>query len=279
MATVANVKRSNDSHWYYIDGKPCYELPKADGKGMKSPTLADARKLNLAPSVTTILKILDKPALRDWLIEQAVLAVLTTPKKPGEADDQFVKRVLQVERVQDQESQVARDMGSEIHDALEKLFSGNPVSDELKPFVMPAYTEIIKRGKMVSLELPVAGRGYGGRLDAVQDQGEILMLWDWKTTKKLPDPAKGGSWSEHRLQLSAYAKAYHTKNKDADLLKGKRIRTGNVYISSIDPGKFVICEHPDNEWIITFSEGFFPLLIHWQWMNDYRPDYAAYGNQ
>ena len=34
MATVANIKNSEGSHYYYPDGTPCYSLPKKDGSGM-----------------------------------------------------------------------------------------------------------------------------------------------------------------------------------------------------------------------------------------------------
>ena len=53
------------NHWYKQDGSPCYEVPYADPKkGMRSTTIRDARKLNLVPSVTTILQVMDKPGLR-----------------------------------------------------------------------------------------------------------------------------------------------------------------------------------------------------------------------
>ena len=105
---------------------------------MKVPTLADARKLNLLPSVTTVLRILDKPALNEWKIEQGVLAVMTTPQLPGEEMDAFIHRVLHVEKVQDQEGKKARDRGTDIHAALESYFLGREVSDELRPWIEPA---------------------------------------------------------------------------------------------------------------------------------------------
>src|ERR1017187_7985575 len=96
MSTNANVKTQENGHWYFTSGEPCFEVPKADGKGMTKTTLRHAKKMNLLPSVTTILRVLDKPALTAWKIEQAVLAVMTTPRLPAEADDDFIKRVLAV---------------------------------------------------------------------------------------------------------------------------------------------------------------------------------------
>lgn len=287
MSTVANVNRSEGSHWYYPDGRPCYELPKADGKGMKSPTLADARKLNLFPGVSTILKVLHKEALVNWLVEQAVLAVLTTPRaiiatadpKTGkvterkETDDEFTKRVLSEDRVQDQESQIARDRGTEIHNALDSLCKGEAVSDEMAPWIAPAFNAVAKYGTILSTEVSIVGEGYGGRIDILQHNPELIWVWDWKTSKKLPDPKKGGAYKEHQLQLAAYAKAVQLDiwKKTS---KTPKIRTGNVYISTVTTGEFVICEHEDtkeNNWLRTFDMGFRPLVAHWQWANNYRP--------
>ncbi len=271
MTTVANTRRDADSsHWYYTDGRPCYELPKKDGSGMKVPTLADARKLNLVPSVTSILRILHKQALVDWLIEQACLAVLTSPRQDGEELDKFVYRVLHTERVQDEESKAARDRGTEMHAGLESLSLGEKISEDLMPWVFPAFQAVSMRGKPKAAEWIVVGDGYAGKVDLIQEQPETgdIWLWDWKTAKKLPDPSKGGAWSEHRLQLAAYAQAWWLMGTGDQSQKGT-IRTGNVYISTVEQGKFVICEH-DPDWSSVYSRGFLPLVMHWQWANNYR---------
>ena len=70
--TAARVATLESSHWYdSATGEPRHEIPKAKGDGMRKPTIADARKLKLLPSVTSILKVIDKPALTTWKIEQA----------------------------------------------------------------------------------------------------------------------------------------------------------------------------------------------------------------
>jgi hypothetical protein len=278
MATAANVRSEEGSHWYHSDGKPCYELPKADGKGMKSPTLADARKLNLVPGVSSILKVLHKEALVVWRIEQAILAVFTTPRNDiidtstgaalrVETDDEFIHRVLSTERVQDQESQIARDRGTQMHDGLEMLSKNQPVAPDLLPWIQPAFDAVMAYGSPIATELHCIGRGYGGRIDLLQKGQDCLWIWDWKTTKKLPDPKKG-AYLEHRLQASAYAMAtewdFFKKNYQKVMIK-----TGNVYISTVDQGQFVICEHP--EWKDTFMRGFEPLVTFWQFSNGFIP--------
>lgn len=259
MQTNARPLSSDAAHYYTLDGNPCYEVQAKNGN-MRATTLADARKLNLLPSVTTILKVLHKQGLVDWLIEQACLAVLTAPKLEGESLDAFVQRVLHTEKQQDQESQVARDKGTAIHAALEDMFQGDLVDPELEQWCKPAYLEIFKRGRTLGVETCVVGDGYAGKVDLVQENGDV-WIWDWKTTKKLPKAA----WNEHVLQGAGYAAAYARRGTTGE----GRIHTGNVYISTINPGEFIVCEH--EPWEQTYMQGFRPLVQFWQFLNDYRP--------
>lgn len=266
--TVARTKPESSSHWYTESGRAAYEVPKADGSGMRKTTLADARKQNLLPSCTAILKLLHKEGLVTWRCEQAALAVLTSPRVQGEAEDAFVYRVLHSEKQQEMESQIARDKGTEIHDALEAYFSGAEVPSGIEPWVRPAITALIAFGERASSEVILVGEGYAGRTDLIQDCEGCWRIWDYKSSKKLPDPAKGGAYTEHKLQLSAYAKAWQIKLQRAGELK-KPIIVGNVYISTAKEGEFVICEHED--WEKTYERGFKPLVEHWMWTNNYYP--------
>lgn len=259
MNTVANVTTTQASHWYYQNPvSPCYELAKKDGSGMKTPTLADARKLNLIPSVTTILKVLDKPALNRWLTEQAVLACLTAPKKPDEPLDVFVDRVLNVEKQQEKESQKARDLGTEIHNAIAQFLKTGKCDPAFDDYIPGAILGISKYGRVVATEKVVGGDGYAGRLDLAME-GIDVWIMDFKSTKKLPKQ----SYPEHRMQLAAYAKAF---GYTGDLY----LKTANVYISTTDPGAYCICENPD--WRIDYEQGFKKVLEYWQWANDYHPE-------
>lgn len=273
--TQARPTPKGGGHWYYTDGRPAYEITgKTTGKP-RPVTLKDARELNLLPSVTTILKVLHKEGLVNWMIEQAVLAVVTTPRKPDEGDDAFIERVLQVEKVQDQEGRAAADKGTLIHDALEGYFQGREVPEELKPYVMPAAEDIASRGAMVTTERILIGEGFAGKTDLILEPEDCWLMLDYKSTKKLPDPKKGGAWLEHRLQLSAYAKAWEDMMATAG--DARPIKTGNVYISSINPGEFVVCMH--DEWETTYYEGFAPLVTYWQWANRYRAKQANYSTE
>ena len=91
------IQRKSDAHWYTRDGEPMHTVPYADKKrkDRKPTTLADARKLGLLPSVTTVLKVVAKPGLESWKLEQAIMASLTLPRKKDEPTEDFAKRVVE----------------------------------------------------------------------------------------------------------------------------------------------------------------------------------------
>ncbi len=280
MTTAANVKKSENGHWYAQDGTPAYTVI-AKGTGLpRATTLRDARQLGLLPSVTTILRVLDKPALTAWKIEQACLAVLTSPRPAEEPIDTFVERILKTEKVQDQETEAARDRGTEIHAAIEDYFQGRTIAPDIEPWVAPAIKALMPYGELVATEKVLVGEGYTGKTDLILQAPACWWLWDFKSTKKLPDPTKGGAWSEHRLQLAAYAKAFNLANGEEyppNTGIRKPVRTANLYISTVERGNYVICEHED--WMATYENGFAPLVRHWSWSTGYTPSSATTPTQ
>ena len=213
--------------------------------------------MGLLPSVTTILRCLHRQALVEWMCEQAALAVLTAPKLPGEQLDAFVHRVLNVEEQQRQEAKQAADLGSDIHEALESALRARPFDDKLNMFVIPVVEALVQCGIVIHTEKVLVGNGYAGTVDCITEAGEII-IWDFKTTKN--PPAK--PYLENRLQLSAYAKAFGNTGD-------KPIKTGNIYISTTEPGKFHIAMSED--WQGTYERGFKPLFEFWKWANNYEP--------
>lgn len=252
------------SHWYDQSGNPRHFVPKKDGTRNRQTTIADARKQDWIPSVTTILQSISKPQLERWKMIQAATAVLTSPRIEGEQLDAFMDRVLFQEKEQDQEAKEAANRGSEIHTAFENLFLSKPIAMEISPWVMPAYGAIILRGDVLHVEKILVGNGYAGMTDLILDAGTHYELFDFKSAKTLPIK---GAWPEHRLQCSAYAQAFEDMLGGGD--SGKPIRCGNVYISTVEQGKFSVCEH--EYWEATYQEGFKPLVSVWCWMNNYWP--------
>lgn len=258
IETETKTYAKESGHWYKTDGTPCYEVPKAKGDGMRKTTLADARKLNLLPSVTTILGILDKPALVKWKQKNAIEAALTTPRIDGESVDAFAERVLSVDA--ESISDAAKQRGTDIHALIEQALGDDLsvlVGNPLAAFVQPVLDACKPFGGVLAAEKTVVGNGYAGKLDAVFILGELLMVVDFKTTKTIPRQ----QYDEHRLQLSAYANTFK---------EYKYIKTANIYIDSNEAGKIAV--HTDEQWLDAFENGFNPILNYWQWVKGYNPN-------
>src|SRR5271165_1359426 len=136
----------NDSHFYSKEGQARYEVPYSDpSKGMRKSTLADAKKNGWLPSVTTITKVLAAPALVEWIRREAATAVATTPRKPDEDLDSFVDRCLTVDA--EAVADAAKQLGTNVHDAIENALSGDGYDLNLMPFVEPTVKAVYALGK------------------------------------------------------------------------------------------------------------------------------------
>ena len=120
MTTI--IARAAESvHWYRQDGKPQYTVKAKDGTN-RPTTLRDARKLDLVPSVTTILKVASKPGLEAWKLEQMLMSALTLPRAPGETEKELISRI---EADSKETGKRAAERGTRIHESIEKWFSGD----------------------------------------------------------------------------------------------------------------------------------------------------------
>lgn len=238
------------SHFYTTTGEPRHFIPKKDGSGNRPSTVSDCRKNGWVPSPTTVLKLLAKPGLQDWLIKQSVHAVVTAPDVPGEGLDAKITRILEQERQQDEESRIAADRGTAIHNALAGFATAHIepyplsiVTSDIGPWVEPAWQHILAIGTPVASEIVLVGDGYAGRTDLIiRCENGVEYIVDYKTTGKLPEK---GAWLEHRIQLAAYSRA-----RSVSLAKQAHsfasvfpIGTANLYISTKEPGRFVWCDN------------------------------------
>lgn len=246
-------------HYYTKTGEPMHFVPRAKGGGTRATTIADARKLELYPGVTTILKAAAKPALVQWLIKQAVYAVVTAPTLPNEGLDDKLVRVLETEKQQDEEAKLAADVGSQIHEAIACAIEEKQWDRSLEAYVLPVLEWVKLTGKVVWTEKVLVGKGYAGRGDLMLDNELInaFILTDFKSTGKLPEK---DSWPEHQLQTAAYAAAIGNTGD-------KRIVTCNVYVSTREPGKMAV--FTQDNWFYNFTAGFTPIFQYWQWLNKY----------
>src|SRR2546430_6066581 len=117
---MTKVLPSEACHWYTKQGAPCYEVTAQNGT-MRPTTLADARKLDLVPSVTTIINSAAKPGLQQWKLQQMLLAALTLPRLGSESIEDFSQRVI---LDSEEEGKKAMNRGTELHAAIERFISG-----------------------------------------------------------------------------------------------------------------------------------------------------------
>lgn len=199
------TRKERSSHWYYRDGTACHEVI-AKTTGLPRPTtVADARKLNLVPSVTNILNMKSKPALDVWKQDNAIMAALNTPRNPGEPEDVWHSRIAEEsERI----GREAAELGTMIHEQIEQYVTegaclGNP---EIVKLVEPTIEWIKENvGEVIQAEQSVVGQiGYAGRLDlyAIMKTGRRAII-DFKS-QKLKGKPKPGFYKEWEMQLSAY---------------------------------------------------------------------------
>ena len=272
-------KKSNGGHWYTEDGKPMHEVPNAKGI-MRPTTLADARKLNLFCSVTTILKdVLAKPGLEVYKQKEAAFAVLREPMLPDESMPDFVNRILIEQEEHAKDAAEAAAKGTDIHKMLERhLF--NPKEDQhLRGPMIPIIKvlrelPLIKGLKPIATELVVVGEGYAGTTDLqIGESDKFIDLIDYKSTRSVP---REEPWTEHKLQVAAYCAAIvrNSKLMSTAGLKSiinfkKKLRAHVIYLDTNNPG--IVAAFEVEGWEKVYSKGFKPLLQYWQWRKDYRP--------
>ncbi|MCK9361947.1 hypothetical protein M0Q28_07060 [Patescibacteria group bacterium] len=180
-------------HWYSPDGSPRYTIIGKNGKE-RNTTVRDARERGLLPSVTTILRQAAAPGLEKWKIGNAIMSALTLARQEGESDEDYINRIV---RDSNEQAAKARDKGTEIHGAIEKLDRHGPYSLHVDAAMgaVGGWAGLMDWDAERSFASPL---GFGGKLD-LSAPGFVC---DFKTTDK--DLAGLKLWPDHRRQLAAY---------------------------------------------------------------------------
>lgn len=210
-------------HWYDRAGKPCYQQTTAKG-ALRGTDLRDARKLSLCPSVTTVLSVLDKPALTTWKVKQGILAALTLTRDPNESDDDFIARLVTDSKAQ---AKAAAEEGSRIHDALECAVKRQPYPTQYAEHVQGALARLAEMfpgvNDWVAEKSFAHPSGFGGKVDLHSPSTGIVA--DYKSTDEKAGSLKRFHWDQH-YQLAAYQNGLHLP----------RTECGNIFVSRTDPG-------------------------------------------
>lgn len=216
--------QKSSEHWYGRDGSVAYEQRTKAG-GLRPTTLSDARKIGLVPSTTTILQVLDKPALTNWKVDQGIMAALTLPRVEGETEAEFLARV----KLDSQEqAKAAADEGTKIHDALELAYKGEVYPAKYGPHVDAVRAELAKLFPSVADWIPERSfgspLGYGGKVDLHSPSSGIVV--DFKGKDGDFSDGKKLAYDQH-YQLAAYQQG----------LKLPRNVCANLFVSRTHPGK------------------------------------------
>jgi hypothetical protein len=243
---------SEAQHWYRRDGSPCYEVEAKKG-GMRAATLADARKLDLLPSVTLILNVAAKPGLEIWKAQQLLQAALTLPKLPDETLDDYAARVIEDSKSQ---SLKAREKGTELHTAIEQYIQETAGITEWDNHILAVASTLLQHGidiKDGRAERSFSSKlGYGGKIDYAHDSG---LLIDFKTTAKITPKTK--PYDEHLMQCAAYGYGLFIP----------KFRALNVFVG-IEDCEVRVFEHEWDDLSRGFSM-FQDLLSFWKKKNNF----------
>ena len=249
------VRASESSHWYTRERAPKYTVEAKNGN-LRNTTLADARKMNLVPSVTTIIGCAAKPGLEAWKLNQMMLASMTLPRAPDEPEESYVQRVIKDSR---EHARAAAQRGTEIHTALENWYEGVMVANmvDYQLGVGEEVKKIFGEPAWESEKSFACDLGYGGKLELHTDDGDGIVI-DFKT-KEFTDPEKVEAFDEHVMQLAAYRLG----------LNLTKALSANVFVSVTKPGLVVVKEWSEED-LERGEEMFYHLLKYWQAKNKHK---------
>lgn len=248
-------------HYYLKDGSPFYEVPTKTG-GLRAVHIGDVRKAFAVPSVTTVLNVIAKPALTEWMVNQGILAALTLPKIEGEPEADWLKRVKLDGK---QQAKDAADEGTRIHDAIEASFHHRTVPTKYLPHVDAVHAKLHELYPGVNdwkaeAYIPTH-MGYGGKCDLHSPSTGITI--DHKGKDGDFSDGKKLAYDQH-WQLGPYQGALPIPKEEGV----------NLFISRTHPGKIAHHIWTPQE----MEQGrrvFLAALDLWTAMKGYDPRVAA----
>lgn len=262
MADVVTYAKqaTEGGHWYDRHGNQIETVASADGKRQIKPDIRHARKLDLAPGVTTIIGCAARPDLEIWKQRQAIYAALTLPRGASETEPEWLARV---EIDMKETAKKAAEEGTRIHAAVQSYITDGKMDVNYERHVngvMACLYETFGDLPWRSEQPVVSLRGYATRVD-ITAPGVIL---DFKS--------KDGDLSE--LQKLKPYEAYEMQLAATEAAKREQCLCGILFTSRTHPGASCIAmvERPKLERGLGM---FNSLLSYWQIKNNHRPSWAA----
>lgn len=269
MAILTSPKMGA-GHWYHADGRPQHTVENKKGDDVRATTLADARKLHLFPSVTSVLSIFSKPQLETWKMRQVAVAARSSDadaRWAATTDDQESKNSYADQVIAASQQQVvdAADLGSKIHACLELALKGEEWNQELAVYVQPVldwWQQVGIRPEALEKVLVNTEVGFAGCVDVLFRYGKNGKgILDYKTRKTKPGE-KVTAYDGQDMQLAAYAGTYWGEEALKDVL------AANIFISTTEPGRFEVVKHTNmpEAW-----QAFKAACALWQFQKKYDP--------
>lgn len=258
------------SHFYDKNGLPVHEVPNKSKGGMRATTVSDARKLQLAPSYSTVVgDVLNKPGLLTWIKNEILEAVLSNPVCPFAEEDSIIRWKREVLAQAQNKAKQAAEHGTAIHDELEHIISqGGWRNRELLKVCAPVLyllNEKFPGAQWVAEKSFTHELGYGGCVDLHCPVTNVVL--DFKTKMKPAEEIeKITAYDEHHMQTAAYTKGLGLPDntKRYNLFVGYGIdNAGSYYYTG---SKLTESKDFEREWGM-----FLKLLEFWQLKNKYVP--------
>lgn len=254
-------------HWYDADGIRYDTVPGSKGAPVR-PDIRHARKLGLAPGVTTIIRAAASEPLMRWREERVLSVAQQLPREIDEAEAEYIARVLRAAKDLAEETMSA---GSDVHQLVEDRLL-DPECNH------PTIMAVLRLLEPLSGERPlhnwqseapaVSYYGFATRADLwlppiVDHPG---MLIDIKT--KDGDVADARTYDEHAMQLAATREALGARCMQ------QPPACGILFLSRDIPGCAKL-ELIDEQQLRNAWDMFRSLLLYWQRKNNHVPEWAT----
>ena len=239
---MAHPKESG--HWYAVEpfmehkaGDQVGLVPNAKADKMIKPDIRHARKFNLAPGVTTILKQLAKPGLEKWKGNQLLESFATLPEIKGES---LESRIARVREDADAQAKESAEWGTEFHKWFQNFIEKSvgptyrPAPEKWGPWIAATWEAISPYadfGYWVAEESFVY-TGYGGKVD-LYCPGWVIDIKTREWDDKPPT-----AYFDNAMQLAAYEIG----------LSGRDRRIANVLVNRKRPEVIVQEWSVEDQW-------------------------------
>jgi len=212
-------------NWADRTGKPVFEVPKADGRGMRAVNKNDAMKNGWLGRTTSILKVIANWTIQEYQIEQVLKWAYSNKPQPEDSEDDYVRHGKA--GGMNHAGERAR-RGTEIHEEMEQWLNGitelkgaatestfeptDHVAKNVVKSLLMLFEEIGPKEIVSEYNFARPDLGYAGTCDIyLVDNQDRIWIIDLKNTKTdgMSKPYESWIW-----QLGAYFLALSKPEED-----------------------------------------------------------------